>query len=52
MGASSMLKINFSFRNKDDPDYNLQNPQKEINVDGISLDTFINETQIKNIDLL
>lgn len=52
MGASSMLKIDFSLRNKNDPDYNKENPQKEIIVDGIRLDTFIDENYIKNIDLL
>jgi len=52
MGASSMLKIDFSSRNKDDPDYNRENPQKEIIVNGIRLDTFINENNINNIDLL
>jgi FkbM family methyltransferase len=52
MGASSMLKIDFSVRNKDDPDYNRENPQKEIIVDGIRLDTFIDENYIENIDLL
>jgi len=52
MGASSMLKINFSLRNKDDPDYNLPNPQTEIKVNGTRLDTFIDENKIKNVDLL
>jgi FkbM family methyltransferase len=52
MGASSMLKIDFSLRNTNDSDYNKPNPQKEIKVDGIRLDTFINKNQIKNIDLL
>ena len=52
MGSSSMLKIDFSLRNKDDPDYNRENPQKEIIVNGIRLDTFINENNINNIDLL
>ena len=52
MGASSMLKIDFSKRNIDDPDYNIESPQKEIIVDGIRLDTFINENNIENIDLL
>jgi FkbM family methyltransferase len=52
MGASSMLKIDFSLRDKTDPDYNLPNPQKEIKVNGIRLDTFINENNINNIDLL
>jgi FkbM family methyltransferase len=52
MGASSMLKIDFSVRNNNDPDYNKENPQKEIIVDGIRLDTFIDKNNIENIDLL
>ena len=52
MGSSSMLKIDFSLRNKDDADYNIPNPQKEIKVKGIRLDTFINANKIKNVDLL
>ena len=52
MGASSMLKIDFSKRDINDPDYNLPNPQKEIKVNGIRLDTFIDENNIENIDLL
>jgi FkbM family methyltransferase len=52
MGSSSMLKIDFSLRNTDDPDYNRENPQKEIIVNGIRLDTFIDENNIYNIDLL
>jgi FkbM family methyltransferase len=52
MGSSSMLKIDFSMRNKDDPDYNRENPQKEIKVKGIRLDTFMSENDIKYIDLL
>jgi FkbM family methyltransferase len=52
MGASSMLKIDFSQRHTNDPDYNKPNVQKEITVDGIRLDTFINENNIENIDLL
>jgi len=52
MGASSMLKIDFSLRNKNDPDYNLPNPQKEIKVMGTRLDNFMDENQIQNIDLL
>lgn len=52
MGASSMLKIDFSLRDKSDPDYNKQNPQKEIIVDGIRLDTFIDENCIDRVDLL
>jgi len=52
MGASSMLKIDFSMRNIDDPDYNLKNVQKETIVNGIRLDTFIDINSIDNIDLL
>jgi FkbM family methyltransferase len=52
MGASSILKIDFSLRNKNDPDYNLPNPQKEITVNGTRLDNFIDNYNIKNIDLL
>jgi len=52
MGASSMLKIDFSLRDANDPDYNRENPQKEIIVNGIRLDTFIDENQIDNIDLI
>jgi FkbM family methyltransferase len=51
-GASSMLKIDFSMRNQDDPDYNKPNPQKEIFVEGIRLDTFMENKNIPNIDLL
>lgn len=52
MGASSMLKIDFTKRNKWDPDYNRPNPQKEIVVPSIRLDTFITNIKINNIDLL
>jgi FkbM family methyltransferase len=52
MGSSSMFKIDFSKRNKNDPDYNRTNPQKEIIVPGIRLDTFISENNITDIDLL
>jgi FkbM family methyltransferase len=52
MGASSMLKIDFSLRDTSDPDYNLPNPQKEITVNGIRLDNFIYDHKIENIDLL
>ena len=52
MGASSMLKIDFTKRNKWDPDYNRPNPQKEIVVPSIRLDTFITNIKISNIDLL
>lgn len=51
-GSSSMLKIDFSRRNTNDPDYNLPNPQKQVIVNGIRLDTFLEENHITNIDLL
>jgi FkbM family methyltransferase len=52
MGSSSLLKIDFSVRNKKDPDYNKENPQYEINVEGTRLDTFLKNNNIFNIDLL
>jgi FkbM family methyltransferase len=52
MGSSSMFKIDFSKRNKDDPDYNRENPQNEITVEGIRLDTFLKNNNINSIDLL
>jgi FkbM family methyltransferase len=51
-GASSMLKIDFSMRDRSDPDYNKPNPQKEIVVEGLRLDTFCNINSIHKIDLL
>jgi hypothetical protein len=47
-----MLKIDFSKRDKNDPDYNRPNPQKEIILPGIRLNTFINQNNIIDIDLL
>lgn len=52
MGSSSMYQIDFSKRDKEDPDYNKPNPQKEIIVEGTRLDTFIDENKIDNVDLL
>jgi FkbM family methyltransferase len=52
MGSSSLLKIDFTMRNTSDPDYNKANPQKEIIVKGIRLDTFIDEYNISNVDML
>ena len=52
MGASSCLKIDFSNRNKCDADYNRPNPQKEIIVPSVRLDTFLTRYKIDNIDLL
>lgn len=52
MGASSMLKIDFSRRDSSDPDYNRENPQKEITVRGQRLDSFMDENDIAAVDLL
>lgn len=52
MGASSMLLIDFSLRDIKDHDYNRKNPQTKIIVNGVRLDTFIDENHIDNIDLL
>lgn len=52
MGSSSILEIDFSMRNKNDPDYNKGKVQKEIEVDGIRLDTYMENNNIQNIDLL
>ena len=52
MGASSMLKIDFTKRNINDPDYNRPNPQKEIKVPSVRLDTFMEKTNLNKIDLL
>ena len=52
MGSSSMLWIDFSKRDRSDPDYNRENPQKMITVDSTRLDTFMNSENIKQIDLL
>lgn len=52
MGSSSMLKIDFTTRDVSDPDYNLENPQKEVVVMGTRLDTFIQKENIPKIDLI
>jgi FkbM family methyltransferase len=52
MGASSLLIKDFSKHNVYDPDYNRPNPQKEITVDGIRLDTFCEINNISNVDML
>jgi len=52
MGASSLLKIDFSKRGVTDPDYNLACPQHEITVTGTRLDTFMIENNISTIDML
>lgn len=52
MGSSSMYEIDFTKRDKYDPDYNRGNVQKKIEVDGIRLDSYMQENNIENIDLL
>jgi FkbM family methyltransferase len=52
MGSSSLLKIDFSKRNKNDPDYNRPNPQKEIEVEGVRIDTFLETHDIASFDLV
>ena len=52
MGSSSMLEIDFSLRNKNDPDYNRGKVQKTIEVNGIRIDTYMENNNIQNIDLL
>ncbi len=46
MGSSSLLKIDFSTRDKTDPDYNIPNPQTQITVPGTRLETFILDNNI------
>jgi len=52
MGSSSLLEIDFTKRNKDDPDLNRGTVQYEIEVTGIRLDSFMDNRKINNIDLL
>ena len=52
MGASSLLKIDFTARAKDDPDYGRPCPQKEVVVKGTRMDTFMRENQIAEVNLL
>jgi FkbM family methyltransferase len=52
-GASSLLKINFTQNRKlTDPDYGKTDVQKEILVESITLDSFLEIEQIENVDLL
>mgnify|MGYP006087494723 CR=1 FL=1 len=51
-GASSIYEIDFSNRTDNDPDKNRSSVQKEISVDAIRLDTFCNNNNITNIDLI
>jgi len=52
MGASSMLKIDFSNRDKEDPDFCRPNPQIEIVVEGTRIDTFMESNHIEAVDML
>lgn len=51
-GASSIYEIDFSNRNVNDPDRNRSSVQKNIRVDAVRLDTFCNNNNITNIDLI
>lgn len=51
--CSSMLQLDFTNRNLDDPDYGREsNVQQESIVEGIRLDTFMSNNNIYTIDLL
>lgn len=53
MGASSMLRIDFSLRAPTDPDFCRPNPQKEVRVEGVRLDTFLAQRpDIECVDML
>jgi FkbM family methyltransferase len=52
MGSSSIFLIDFTKRDRTDPDYNRENPQKSITVDSIRLDDFMEKNCIDSIDLL
>lgn len=52
MGASSMLKLDFTNRDPSDTDYGRSNVQTTITVPGVRLDTFMVEKSLKCIDLL
>ena len=51
-GASSIFEIDFSNRSKNDADYNRGSVQTIIEVDGIRLDTYMEDEKISRIDLL
>lgn len=53
MGASSMLRIDFSRHAPTDPDFCRPNPQTEVRVAGTRLDTFLDQRpDIERIDML
>lgn len=52
MGASSMYKLNFSNRSKQDPDYGRGIVQHEIMVPAIRLDTYMKQIGMDKVDLL
>ena len=52
MGASSIFEIDFSKRSLTDPDYNRGHVQTIVEVDGIRLDTYMEDEKISRIDLL
>jgi FkbM family methyltransferase len=52
MGASSMLKIDFTKRDQLDPDYGRPNPQKAVTVPGLRMDTFCDAHGVSPLDLV
>jgi len=52
LGASSMLKLSFENRSEEDPDRDLADVQKLVEVEGTRLDTFCRENNISTIDLI
>jgi FkbM family methyltransferase len=52
VGASSMLKIDFTKRHTSDPDYGRPNPQVEVTVQGVRMDTFCTRMGLKSVDLV
>lgn len=52
LGASSLLKIDYSLLAPWENEYNRPNPQCQIIVEGIRLDTFMDKSKITDIDLI
>ena len=52
IGCSSLLQLDFSRRNDNDADYNRGNVQKDVEVDGIRLESYMENNDINSIDLI
>ena len=52
MGSSSLLKVDFGKREPWDPDYMRENPQVDILVDSVRLDSFMVDSGIEKVDLI